>query len=289
MGDRLPSQPEAVGQEFKSKERYQLPYSWGTLHVTHQADEAYGLRPLNTDPETLGQPMPHGDVINHIRTNIWLVGPDELADWPYDLELEDDASSISVRVESFLVEDGIGVVAGFGKAHKETVQAFASDVEAGIIEMGDDERPDALDQKVRIRMLHLLVHDINEAVSRASVDYLNKVANNSVFKSAKRDLVTGVGGAAVISSIGYTAEGRINPVIAGLSIFLLSVNGIKLYRDLKKYIEKTDQRRRVEGFFSVNYGSAVAGELHRTYCPDYFDHQIQQLLDQTPDDSDPRI
>ena len=275
MRSRFGEEPlQTQTPEFKAHTEYELPFAWGSLHVTEQAHKAYGLAPLTTASleNESGVSMPN---LPDFRTHIWLVAPDEL---PFTIEAFPGLPLTMGAAMTEVTPSGIEVICGFDKTATEIADGFTRAMEADDVEPPEDQRPDELEQQTHQLLAHNFARLAGRNVAPYAHQLLEAAADKVVLTKAKNDFFIGLGGAAFINAYELAFTGRVDVASELTGTGMVAVGSAIAYRGIKKYFKGREAVKVFVANTSVQYAQMVAEDIHRTYCARYFDHQLQGML-----------
>lgn len=272
---------EIFAPEIKSREKYELTFPWGSLHVTDHADAAYRLVPLTTQSlesetnrlSTVGVP--------DFRTDIWLAGPQEL-DYLQPLHL--GLPSIHGRGEFRPTDRGIEVIHGYDKDDKDLIAYFQEQVESGEMELPDDAPPDFLAQYAHQMLTHSFATMIAGFVEPMVQRHLEKDINNMVMSQARKNFLIGLGGGTFISVEQLALYGHVDAFGETMSGALVVGGAMIAYRGVKKYLQQMSTIRQIIAASASQYAQTVAYDINRTYSAEHFNYQAREMFGPTPED-----
>lgn len=273
---------ETADAENKVRVKYELTFPWGSLHVTQEADAAYGLVPLTTQSLEDGANRRGGSYTPDFRTDIWLVGPQELE----HSALSNAGSPMFHGNDGLDITDrGIKLVCSYGKCDKELVEYYQGQIELDEMELPDDAPPDYLDQYAHQVIVSAFTALAAELATLAVQHLRQKDINNMVMSRARNNFLIGLGGGTFISAEQLIIYGHVNTFAEVSSSALVASGAIIAYRGIKKYFQRmTDIRNAIaEG---ANYhAEVVAYDLNRTYSVSHFNHQVEEMFGPAAEDS----
>lgn len=275
------SPSETVAAEFKTREKYELPFIWGSLHVTEQADAAYGLVPLTTQSLESEANRLSGIEAKNFRTDIWLVGPKELEYLPPSYP---DSPIFSGRSETQTSDKGIEVICGFAKDDEEITQFVLELTESDGMELPEDAPPDLLTQGAHQMIAHGIVDIVATNVAFATQHLLENDTGNTVLSRARKDFLIGLGGGTYMSVSQLVMQGHVDTFGEVASGGLVVGGAMFAYHGLRQYIHNMAAIRRMIDEKSNQFGMIVASDIHRTYCTKHFDSQAKEMFGPMPED-----
>ncbi len=257
-------------------EKYSVPFSWGSVHVSEQADEAYKLHPLITKSMTAHEvgSFDHAEYLPDI--DIWIVGPDELGEWSMPPGFE---GAISLRSGCRFSNDGIEMIMTVNKNEEQIMDILSKGINEGLDEITDEDPPDIIAQNAHQHIAHSLVGIVTRELPRSAATFMEGEAARSAVRGERKTLIQGFLSAAFISSYDYIIDGRLNVFSEMTSGALLAGSGVLAYRGLRDYIKMSGEIRTALRYASVIYSQFVAEDLHKLFCSRSFDHSLEGMMD----------
>lgn len=265
--------------EFKSSERYSLPFVWGRIHVTEEAEQAYGLAPLTTSAIEEENNKKIGELDENIKTDIWIVGPSEI---PGGFHAVGDG--VPVAAKGKITPEGIDVVCAFAASEKEIVDHIEELADTDSWNIDEDAPPDILSQEVHSLYADTLSGVLIPNMMPTVHAKLQEASGAMAITGAKRSLRIGLFGAAYINAANLIITGEVDKFTELTSGASLAAGGYFAYRGLKKYIQRPGTTNMLM-VMAGGYTEMVANDVHRTFCPRHFNQQMQDLFESDPDDS----
>lgn len=262
-------------------EKYCLPFSWGALHVSEQADHAYGLLPLATDHPQEPRLQPGRSL--HFRADVWLLGPSEI-DSSIEAAHYPQTGDISLFTSPILSPDGIDLVCRFDKSDQELIERLQQKLDCGEAELEEDAPPDVLAQIIHQNMAHALSDSLNSISPAVIGSSLEGQINSIVMSGVKRSLLNGLGPGVLVPAVDLAIEGGVNPFIESVSGGYIIMGGLLAYQAIKKYFRHAAEIRLGTEGLSQLFGSEIAEDIHRTYCASHFNDEMRQNLGNMPED-----
>lgn len=256
---------------------------WGSLHVTEQADTAYGLVPLTTltleesEANRLSMVKPPG-----FRTDIWLVGPEE---FEHPLIPFPGTPIVSGASRTEQTDKGLEVTCSFEQRDVQIIHQFQDRIESGEAELPEDPSPHLLSQEAHRMVADALVNMVAKNVTAAAQHFLENDVSNMVLSRARKNFQIGLGGAAFVLAAELIVQGRVD-TLGEVSISSLVVGSAMVaYHGIKKYLENLGEIRHGSSVIAEQYAQVVAYDIYRTYSASHFNQQAEEMFGPTPEDS----
>lgn len=189
---------------------YTVPYSWGSLQMTESAKQAYQMVPLV--PEVLpGAHKTSVDKANPFRTDIVIVGPDELKSADYG-----SATDVGLRLVSHRdgLKIGVGMARDFAGQREQLVSILRQHF--GSLEhlFVSDHIPldEAVEQQITPMLAHAFSGIVGDTVNGMSVDYLRAYAARNLYTRIRQISAFSIGFCAVVDIPPLVEQHAVDPV-----------------------------------------------------------------------------
>lgn len=247
------SEPEIPDQSIK----YSIPYAWGTLRVTNEADATYGLIPLT--PEAVA-----GDIVTRkaddyrsSRLEIRLAGPQELNQLGDMVGVSQWAGGVVMaKVDDEALKLTIGFVVG------------AEELAAPLIESShiDDAGNDVVPQ--------ILAHELAREIGTATASNITASENEKLNRRLRRQVRRS--GRIAIASTGTIVA--LDATIGDISPFTMALLGTAIisqavvYSRIRRRAKVIEADMRPAHFITgLRLGAIAARDVHASYCRNVFD------------------
>jgi hypothetical protein len=273
-------QPAAASAEFSQYEKYALPFTWGALHVTEQADAAYGLLPLTAKSSDGGSERFVGapDWIDGIaiRTDIWLVSPTEAQGEPRQPFPGAYVFYTDVRASVGPSSPSLELICNFDTTDTDVIENASNKAEAAGIELSDDAPPDVMAQTVHQAMVHVIATALEGKIALGLSQLLEDYGGKSVMSRSRKDFLIGLGGAAYLAVLESLIDGRIDDFGEAASGGLVVVGALLAHHRLRAYFENLRLQRQSIRVFSQLYASFAAKDIHQAFSTEHFNQQAER-------------
>lgn len=244
--------------------------------MTESAKQAYQMVPLV--PEVLpGAHKTSVDKANPFRTDIVIVGPDELKSADYG-----SATDVGLRLVSHRdgLKIGVGMARDFAGQREQLVSILRQHF--GSLEhlFVSDHIPldEAVEQQITPMLAHAFSGIVGDTVNGMSVDYLRAYAARNLYTRIRQISAFSIGFCAVVDIPPLVEQHAVDPVAAGFTAGFLALQGIRTTRTLKKYLKTSNSRERALRASGDLYENIVSQSVHDTFCAKHFDAQAERLL-----------
>lgn len=267
--------------ESKPAEKYEIPFLWGSLHVSEQADKAYGLVPLTTKSLESDTNSLFGDIKDSgLHTDIWLVGPDEMG--PPPIQAPEEAFFIGCAV-SRPTKKGVELWCSYGGTDDDLARFIREQMEYEGHEIPHDAPPDFIGQEVHHAISHRLADGVVQNLQVPVRHVLKNSADKHAFRQAKKSFLAGFGSAAWIDGFELLANGRIDTIGEVSGIGFAALGSTVAYLGLRKYIAINEGMNSHIDYLASRYIQEIGYDIHRTYCRHHFDSQAEGMFDIPPE------
>lgn len=275
----------SYGAEEQAK--YRVPYEWGALHISEEADESYGFVPLTAGVVSGAEDITHTENAFGLRTDIYLLSPEEF---------KLDIAEARIASRPYRTAPGVGATI-FDKDRIKIILALHSskqDVESRLLgniesyvnyfggEIEDVRTEDDIPIKESIGhdTTQFLVHSFcslaAESTKVSMTEYLraerNKLAVARFAKLGSRGLI----GAGVAFSAAGAIHSGVEMIIPSAAVTYTAVQSWATYEFIKRHMR---QANAIESQFKVvtrDYADMLSLDIHKTYCTTHFDMQAEK-------------
>ena len=244
--------PESPDQSIK----YTIPYEWGVLRVTNEADAAYGLIPL-TPQATAGDVIADNTANRQTsRVEIRLAGPQELEQ---QVDSVDDVRHWAGGVILAKIDDkSLNLTIGFVASTDEIVASFE---DSSAIEEVKDTVP------------YILVHELTQEIEVATASLMTIIEDQKSNRRLRRQVWTS-GGIAVaattaLATFDFTI-GEISPTSAALFGTTVVSQAAIFHNTRRRANNLAADLTRAHFLAGLTLGATAARDVHDSYCRNVF-------------------
>ncbi len=280
---------EPIGASPEASIKYAVPYIWGALQVTEQADERYGFVPLSEGVLREGIALKMKNPINtDVRTDIYLLSPQELAEHAITRGVPPVSKLGTGSFATTFYNDGIEVRIALDQNPDDMRDIILDDLSMIIKQFGVDiEEVRTADDISIIETMgqgasQFLVHsfcDYTAEVVRDSAIEFFKIKNNKKLLGITTKLgAIGVGSAGILLGISGIESGEVSSFTAGSAVAYTAITTMLARHGLKRHLKNVNRYDDMLANSAIIYGHLVAGDLHETYCIEHFDTQAEAMF-----------
>lgn len=247
-----PVHPE---QQFSIE--HQVPYIWGNLYITEEAQAAYGFTPLTVGNDTY-------DKTSSYRIDVAVVAPTEL-EKPAN-PVESDRDSVTFQSGWHFHDHGIEVVTGFTK----TAEQLGQDM----LEKTDEETESRASQA----LAHTMCDGLSSQLPKYIADWREVTTNKEFYRRVKQSGRGALAGAAVASIPGIILglEGTVSYPNLVLPLVLIAGEAAISRRALGNFIKREYARRNSSTTIAAIQADTVVNDIHRSLCRDQFNREMHR-------------
>ncbi len=281
---------EVRGLSPETTFKYGIPYAWGALHVTSQAEEAYGFVPLTANAI-------NGDGIDitkqpetGIRTDIYLMGLQEFTEHNnFAFALSNfEMNDIGVSAAS-IGTDKIELRLALSRHADDLRESILDDISRIAHDLGSDI-DDVMDhnnmpisESIGQSSSQILMHGLCAFTARKVHESAVELANAQLDKKALRRM-TALGGAGLagagtlLTMNGLINHGNIDVLSASLAMSYVGAYAYNARRTIKQHLASASVRQPIIEDNAERYAIMVADDVHATFCSSHFDNNAEQML-----------
>jgi hypothetical protein len=280
---------EAAGLGPEATFKYGVPYEWGALHVTADADEAYGFVPLVAGVIKGGGIDMEQAPKAAIRTDIYLMSPREFID---------QADNGLLPSAPFIGDIGYGA-AGMHKGGLElrvalaerteeverlSLDAIASHAKEIGSEIDDmrtaDDIPvvEAISQDASQFLVHGLTSLITNITRESAIEFMTADRNKKALREVTHIGGLGLAGAGLVLGANGILNGEVDAVSASTAMMFVGFYSNSARRFIKRHLAESNLYRHGIDNTASAYADTVAEDIHTTYCTAHFDQQAEEML-----------
>ena len=284
------TQTETKGQLFNPEIKYGVNYQWGSLRVSTEASDFYGMIPLTTTvtPEDVVSVVGN----DFVGINITLLTPGEIVEQRSKLKKEkrktyiddDDGMSLSSAVIS---GNSVDLNIALNLSHKGLTDSILGQFTLLANSFGV-EKENILDQN-NIPITDQVQNDtpqmIAHMLTRAIKDKTHNVAKTTMSNNIKSILdkklsLSGIGWLTMLTAMGgveaYKGDFNALSAITVTSFSWLGMMSVK--RQARNMIEVQEKANdRFEDIAEI-LSSLIASEIHKIYCSNHFNSEAEDKL-----------
>jgi hypothetical protein len=264
--------------------KYNVPFEWGTLHVSEEAAEAYGLVPLTPDAvEPAAEPGLPKQLTDLPPTDILIAGPTEILERSSDVPMQSGKWLGGVLLSN-VAKQGSMMTLGFlhdtddlrKNVLDDATEHFGIDREH-LAELVSDEGL-SLESVVEHDVPQIFAHAIAQTLFEASAHLKVAQLEQQSSRRLKRVLVTS--GAIAVAGTGVMLG--IDTLVDNFSPLSMSVVGI--YAGVQGMLIRTRYKRQklismfdkqIARLTGAMYGHQISSDVHAAFCRKLFDAKLE--------------
>ena len=274
MGEIIPVEKHLTLPEATLPLEYTVPYDWGSLHVSQEAHDSYGIMPFCPNVIEGGQ-FDSSKQRPDPRLDVFLVGPKE-----------SQTQGSELHSVSQIYKHGIGIAVAFPDNQVDLHQKIVSDLNFALSQLHEDAPKNILEyitDEDGIPAVESVEHDIPQLfahtfaslsgleMAAALETWINRYDSNRIYRQVKLLGAGGIVGAGVVLTPALLADSHIgigNLVIP--SVYLTTYWNLARL-NLKRFFRNQEQKQEVAKLTSKVAGLQISDSIHKTFCSRHFD------------------